>query len=145
MGPDWGRRPVMGVEGKEAGARLKSLFTLCYRLFLGGDGEPWHNFKHSCDMIRFQKIYLVSMNLCWERMEAGRTVKRKLYWSRQEAVKTLIEQGAHHCIGLIGMSKIQGLVMGPCLFHLGLLTLAAEEELRVNLHQSSFRKRCCLL
>lgn len=53
MGPDWGRRPVTGVEGKEAGARLKSLFTLCYRLFLGGGGEQWNNFKHSCDMIRF--------------------------------------------------------------------------------------------
>lgn len=42
-------------------------------------------------------------------------------------MKALIEQGAHHWIGLIGMSKIQGLVMGPRLFHLGLLTLAAEE------------------
>ena len=51
-------------------------------------------------------------------MEARRTVKRKLQWSRQEAVKALIEQGVHHWIGLIGMSKIQGLVMGPCLFHL---------------------------
>ena len=49
-----------GVEGKEAGARPKSLFTLCYRLFLDGDGEPWKNFKHSVDMIRF-----VLENLFW--------------------------------------------------------------------------------
>lgn len=53
----WGltgaEEPVKGVEGKEAGARLKSLFTLCYRLFLDEDGEPWNNFKHSGDMIIF--------------------------------------------------------------------------------------------
>lgn len=53
VGADWGRRPVKGVEVKEAGARLKSLFTLCYRLFLDEDGEPWNSFKHSGDMIRF--------------------------------------------------------------------------------------------
>ena len=47
-----------------------------------------------------------------------KTVKRKLQWSRQEVVKALIEQDVHHWIDLIGMSKIQGLVIGPCLFHL---------------------------
>lgn len=47
------QKACSGVEGKEAGTRPKSLSTLCYRLFLGGDREPWKNFKHSGDMSRF--------------------------------------------------------------------------------------------
>lgn len=57
MGPDWGRRPVKGVEGKAQ----KSVYPML-QAFSRRGWEPWNNFKHSNDMIRLVLENLFGMD-----------------------------------------------------------------------------------